>query len=86
MAKGKKTGGRQAGTPNKTTASVKQALLEAFDRRGGVNALLEWANVEPTEFYKLWAKVLPQEITGKDGEPIRVAVQTWKFGSREIEF
>lgn len=56
-----KTGGRVAGTPNKTTASVKAALHEAFERKGGVPALLEWAQNNETEFYKLWGRLVPTE-------------------------
>jgi len=63
MAKGVKTGGRVAGTPNKTTSHVKEALIEAFEGMGGIESLRAWAEAEPTEFYKLWAKLLPQELT-----------------------
>ena len=62
MAKGTKTGGRKKGTPNKVTASIKEAFKEAFDRRGGVEALLTWAEGEPTEFYKLSARLIPTEV------------------------
>lgn len=58
----KKTGGRKAGTPNKVTADVKAALTRAFDGLGGVESLTRWAKQEPTEFYKLWAKLLPSEL------------------------
>jgi hypothetical protein len=71
MAKGKKTGGRTKGTPNKSTAAVKDALTQAFDHLGGVTALVEWGKKNATEFYKLWSKLLPQEVTGKDGGPIQ---------------
>ncbi len=75
MAKGKKTGGRRAGTTNKATAEVKAALLNAFDQLGGVDSLTKWAKENPTPFYQLWAKLLPaeikSEITGKDGGPIQ---------------
>ncbi len=54
--------GRVAGVPNKTTAAVKAALTEAFEKRGGVDALIAWSESEPTEFYKLWAKMLPQDL------------------------
>jgi len=66
---GKKAGGRQKGTPNKTTASVKEALQKAFKELGGIKALTEWAKDEPTEFYKLYCKLLPKEleVSGKDG-------------------
>lgn len=70
MAKGQKTGGRQKGTPNKTTASVKAALMAVYDKRGGDKALLAWANANETEFYKLWGRMLPQEVSGPEGGPI----------------
>lgn len=62
MALGRKTGGRQKGTPNKTTVAVKKALEQAFDGLGGVPSLIAWAKSEPAEFYKLWAKLLPNEF------------------------
>lgn len=74
--KKKKAGpGRPRGVPNKSTASVKAALQAAFDERGGVPALLDWADGEPTEFYKLWAKMLPTEVTGKDGAAFSITVK-----------
>ena len=56
-----KTGGRAKGTPNRVTVSVKAALLEAFDRRGGVDALLRWSDDCPSEFYALWGRLIPRE-------------------------
>jgi hypothetical protein len=66
--------GRPKGSVNKTTASVKAALMEAFDKRGGVKALIEWANDQPTEFYKLWGRLAPTEVQAdvKGGLVIRV--------------
>lgn len=57
-----KTGGRVKGTPNKATATVKAALQEAFEKLGGVPSLVRWAKDEPTEFYKLWARLLPSQL------------------------
>lgn len=75
MAKGKKTGGRQKGSVNKTTAAVKEALERAFEGLGGVQSLIEWGKANRTEFYKLWTKLLPQEVNAKlsdpNGEPIK---------------
>lgn len=65
MAAGRKTGGRQAGSLNKTTITVKAALEAAFERRGGIDGLVNWADENPTEFYKLYAKLLPAELTVK---------------------
>jgi hypothetical protein len=56
--------GRPKGTPNKLTTSIKAAFLEAFEQRGGVPALLAWADTEPTEFYKLAARLIPTEVAG----------------------
>lgn len=62
--------GRVKGVPNKTTVAVKQALAAAFDELGGVAALAEWARGNPDDFYKLWVKLLPTEVSGPDGGPI----------------
>jgi hypothetical protein len=72
MAAGVKTGGRQKGTPNKTTLAVKEALSEAFDGMGGATKLQTWAEENPTEFYKLWVKMLPQDVNAN----LKATVQT----------
>lgn len=84
MAKGRKTGGRQKGSPNKTTATVKAALTEAFERNGGVASLLKWAQENETEFYKLWSKMIPAEVemSGKGGGPLSVTVRFAREGRR----
>lgn len=58
---GKKFGGRQKGTPNKTTRDMKAAIMEAFEKAGGVDYLYMLANDEPRTFATLLAKVLPSE-------------------------
>ncbi len=65
--------GRPKGSKNKTTMKVKEALNAVYDARGGEKALLAWADENQTEFYKLWGRQLPQELTGKDGGPIEFA-------------
>lgn len=64
--------GRKKGVPNKATASVKQAIIDAFEQHGGVPALVKWAKSNETEFYKLWSRLAPTEIagTGTNGEII----------------
>ncbi|MGN6205969.1 hypothetical protein [Humibacter sp.] len=66
--------GRKKGSLNKTTASVKQALIDAFEKMGGVPSLVTWGKEHPTEFYKLYVKLLPTDVqlSGKDGEPLKV--------------
>lgn len=65
--KGERRGGRQKGTPNKRSALVKEALSEAFEKLGGVAALVAWAQTDEgrPEFYKLWVKMLPVELSGQ---------------------
>jgi hypothetical protein len=61
--KGKKTGGRRKGTPNKVTASIKAAFSDAFDKLGGVPSLVQWGRENQTEFYKLVSKLIPSEVS-----------------------
>jgi hypothetical protein len=77
MAKGKKTGGRQKGTPNKLTGEVKEMILQALAGAGGVAYLQRQADESPTAFLTLVGKVLPLQVTGKDGEALTVEV-TWQ--------
>lgn len=58
----KKVGGRKKGTLNKSTASAKAAMEEAFVKMGGVESLKKWGNENPTEFYRLWSKLIPSDI------------------------
>lgn len=57
-----KTGGRPKGGLNKSTASAKAAMEEAFENMGGVASLKQWGNDNPTDFYKLWSKLIPSDI------------------------
>lgn len=73
MDKRPKTGGRVAGTPNKNTVAVKAALTEAFESLGSTGSLAAWAEDNKTEFYRLWSKILPQEVNlgGQNGNPVQ---------------
>ena len=76
MAQGRKTGGRTKGTPNKTTAALKDMILTALDKAGGVKYLQRQADESPTAFLGLVGKVLPMTVSGdKDGEPIKLVVE-----------
>jgi hypothetical protein len=63
MPAGRKFGGRKKGTPNKITVSVKTVLEQAFQEIGGLPSLVKWGKKNPDEFYRLWAKLLPKEIS-----------------------
>ena len=59
--RGKKTGGRKKGTPNKITASVRDNTINVFDQIGGVAAMATWARRNRTEFYRLYGKLVPSD-------------------------
>lgn len=68
-----KTGGRTAGTPNKLTKALKEAILEAADgshKDGTVGYLKVQARDNPAAFMTLLGKVLPMTVQGpgEDGE------------------
>lgn len=65
MAIGKKTGGRQKGSTNKVTSNVKDNMLQVFDALGGVAHMAIWAKDNETEFYRLYSKLIPTDITAK---------------------
>lgn len=60
--------GRKKGTPNKTTALLKDAILQAATDAGGADGLVGYlkdqATANPGPFMALLGKVLPMQITG----------------------
>lgn len=86
MAKGQKTGGRQKGTPNKTTALLKEAIVAAAEAEGqdgkgkdGVTGYCRMlARDEKKAFAQLIGRVLPMQVAGpdgEDGEPTEIAIR-----------
>lgn len=68
--------GRPKGAPNKTTAAVKDMILQALNEAhedGGAGYLKEQAEKNPTAFLTLVGKVLPLQLTGEGGGAIQVA-------------
>ena len=88
--KGRKTGGRRPGVPNKATAArsqhvllVKDAFLAAFNAIGGVDRLILWAekdDAHETLFFQLVARLIPQEhdvqATVRTIQPVDVFADT----------
>lgn len=74
----KKTGGRKKGTPNKTTALLKDAILKAATSAGNgdLAAYLQARALDcPGPFLALLGKVLPMQVTGEDGGAVKHDVQ-----------
>jgi len=59
----KKTGGRQKGTVNKISSGAKANVIGVFDMIGGRTAMAAWAKANPTEFYRLYSRLLPTDVT-----------------------
>lgn len=69
-------GGSRKGIPNKTTAQLKEMILQALDEAGGVAYLLKQARRRnPAPFMALLGKVLPMQVTGADGGPIEASLK-----------
>jgi hypothetical protein len=62
MAKGRKTGGRAKGTPNKVTGDLRAMILGALDAAGGQKYLQTQARENPQAFLALVGRTLPKEI------------------------
>ena len=73
--------GRPKGTPNKITAAAKDVIAKAADDLGGKDRLVEWVREDPLNERAFWAsiypKLLPLQLTGEDGGPIRVTAVEW---------
>jgi hypothetical protein len=69
---GRRSGaGRKKGVPNKLSADVKAAIMEAFNEAGGAKYLRKVARSDPRTFCSLLAKVLLAQVTGDSNDPIR---------------
>lgn len=73
--------GRAKGTPNKTTALLKDAILKAAENAGnklGDDGLVSYLETQaadnPGPFMALLGKVLPMQVTGDDGAPLQVII------------
>lgn len=68
--------GRPKGAVNKTTALLKDAILQAAQKAGGggedgiAKYLQSQAEKNPAPFIALLGKVLPMQVTGAEGGPI----------------
>lgn len=59
------------GTPNRVSLSIKYAVLETFEKLGGVRHMITWAKNNSGDFYRLAARLVPPgvpvQIDGLDG-------------------
>lgn len=64
--------GRPKGAKDKVQRTVKESILEVFNRLDGVDGFLTWATANPDEFYKGYFRLAPKEVevSGPDGGAI----------------
>lgn len=69
--------GRPKGSPNKTSAEVKQMILDALEGVGGVDYLMGQAKEKPAAFLTLVGKVMPLQVNGAgpDGEHLFTGIK-----------
>jgi hypothetical protein len=74
-----KSGGRKKGTPNKTTAVLKDAILMAAEQAGGDTGLVGYLKKQaddcPQSFLPLLGKVLPLQIGGDPDNPLKHTIE-----------
>ena len=69
MVAGKRVGGgSRKGIPNRTSAVIRSAIVETFERVGGIQYLEQVAREEPKVFCTLLAKVLPRQTAVQESE------------------
>lgn len=76
--KGKdKTGGRKKGVENKLTRTVKETVLDVFNKiQDDEKVNLEaFAKKYPRDFYQIAAKLIPTEITGTLKTTLRAKIE-----------
>lgn len=66
--------GRPKGARNKVSGTAKENMVAVFTRLGGTAEMARWAKDNQTEFYKLYARLIPVEsqVSGKDGGAIEL--------------
>lgn len=56
--------GRPKGVPNKLSRIAKDTIAQVFEDIGGVENMAGWAKENPTQFYQIYAKLLPLQVNG----------------------
>lgn len=56
---------RPKGAKNKVGANAKDNIIAVFVRLGGTAKMAQWAEENLTEFYRLYARLVPTEVAGK---------------------
>lgn len=53
---------RTFGSKNKVSGTAKENIVAVFTRLGSTAAMADWARENLTEFYRIYARLLPTEV------------------------
>ena len=59
-------GGRPKGSKDVFSRTAKENVIAVFDGIGGIETMIKWARANMTEFYKLYARLIPVDVQVKD--------------------
>lgn len=61
---------KEKGAAAQEYSLARENIMRVFGLIGGEAAMAQWANKYPTEFYRLYARLIPVEnvVRGPDGE------------------
>jgi hypothetical protein len=69
--------GNPAGKPKGTKHTMtvfKEAVCTVYQDIGGDRSFAAWAKKNPTDFYKIAARLIPQELTGAGGAALSITI------------
>lgn len=79
----KKAAKAKKGMRYKNTLAVQTVFSQVFSEMqedpSKSYSLNKWAKANPDEFYKLSTKLIPVQLTGEDGDPIKVKITGMKI-------
>lgn len=73
---------RTPGSKAKIPQTVKENIQAVFIRLGGTAAMADWARKNQTDFYKIYARMLPADLAGENNAPF--TIQIIKFSDQEV--
>ena len=66
--------GRPKGAKDKVQRCVKESVLTVYEKLGGDDGFYHWACAEPTEFYRLFGKLLPKDVNANVSGGVAIQV------------
>lgn len=63
---------RPKGSLNKRSILAKEAFQKAFDDLGGTDTLATWAKANLGEFYKIYGRLIPNDVNANLTGAVRV--------------